>query len=259
MTQLTPWPRGPQPRFAGVSSFGFGGTNAHVLLTEAAQPAQSKSAPAAVPTDYLLPLSARNEVALRESATAYLDFLITGQGANLPPADIAYTASCRRLHHEYRSGGRWQVAVRVGSRAAEVAARGVVRATPADEAIAANLVFAYSGQGSQWATVGAQLLATEPVFREALEQCDALLKQHAPWSIIAELRGSAGNIAAQSNQKSPSRDLLPSSCAHRALAIVGPCSRPRSSDTAWAKSRQLTLRARWNWRTQCESCFIAAA
>ncbi len=97
-TELRPWPRAAEPRFAGVSSFGFGGTNAHVVLSEAPENAAS---PARDNRELLLPISARSAPALRALAASYVEFLTTGDGAKLPPADIAYTASSRRLQHDY--------------------------------------------------------------------------------------------------------------------------------------------------------------
>jgi 3-oxoacyl-(acyl-carrier-protein) synthase/SAM-dependent methyltransferase/short-subunit dehydrogenase/acyl carrier protein len=113
------WPRGAEPRIAAVSSFGFGGTNAHVVLSEAPANADpgvgqpigaTPNAPA-----FLLPISARSAPALITLAASYVEFLSTGEGSKLSPADIAYTASLRRSHHDYR----WCV---IGTSAAEWAA-----------------------------------------------------------------------------------------------------------------------------------------
>jgi polyketide synthase PksN len=102
--EARPWPRCGTPRVAGVSSFGFGGTNAHVVLTEApVSKAPVSQAPAASDGGpMLLPISARNEVALRQMAEAYIAFLTSQRGRSLAPADIAYTAARRRLHHDHR-------------------------------------------------------------------------------------------------------------------------------------------------------------
>jgi len=97
--QLEPWPRSEEPRLAGVSAFGFGGSNAHVVLEEppAAAAAGKPLDLAAQPS--LLLLSARTERALRALAERYVEFL-----NHDPPAwsDVCYTAAQRREHHDCR-------------------------------------------------------------------------------------------------------------------------------------------------------------
>lgn len=98
---LKPWPLHDGPALAGVNSFGFGGTNAHIVLTEAPPPAHLPYTEPAIPLCYLLPLSARHADALKALAQAYHQFL-TGQESTIPLIDICYTASVRREHHPYR-------------------------------------------------------------------------------------------------------------------------------------------------------------
>ncbi len=96
--ELEPWPDSAGPKLAGVSAFGFGGSNVHVVLQEAPAAADgAKSAPA--PRVCLLPLSARTEKALEALARCYVEFLRKD-----PPAwrDVSYTAACRREHHDCR-------------------------------------------------------------------------------------------------------------------------------------------------------------
>jgi 3-oxoacyl-(acyl-carrier-protein) synthase/SAM-dependent methyltransferase/NAD(P)-dependent dehydrogenase (short-subunit alcohol dehydrogenase family)/acyl carrier protein len=186
--EATPWPRGDKPRVAGVSSFGFGGTNAHVLLADAPLP------PAALPPAtgrgaMLLPISARSEDALRCLAQAHVAFLAGSKVGALEPTDIAYTASLRRLHHDQRLCA-------VGTTAAEWAASlrrqlgeiGAASPVPRDGAPA--IVFAFSGTDGAWPGAGAQLLRGEPAFREMVEQCDAALRRYASWSLIDEIAAS---------------------------------------------------------------------
>lgn len=91
-----PWPRREMPRLAGVSSFGFGGTNAHVVIEEA-PPAASRELPES--GEYLLPLSARTPGALRELAIRYVDYL---GATEAHVADICYTAAVGRDHFAHR-------------------------------------------------------------------------------------------------------------------------------------------------------------
>jgi acyl transferase domain-containing protein len=111
-TEFGPWPAQAGDAIAGVSSFGFGGTNAHVVLAEAPQvDSVLKNADRAPEnltenldgprSSYVLPLSARSTGALESLVQAYRDLLVDGYST---PSlrDICYTASVRRSHHEHR-------------------------------------------------------------------------------------------------------------------------------------------------------------
>jgi acyl transferase domain-containing protein/acyl carrier protein len=186
-TALTPLPEREAPYAAGVSSFGWSGTNAHVILQEA--PA---SEPIAQPEPeaealYQLILSAHTPEALRETAAAHQTFL---QTSHAPLHDVAYTTAVRRTHHEHRL-------VMVGANRAELTAQleaflqGEERPGLATGRVAASgapgVVFVFPGQGSQWLGMGRDLLASEPVFREAIEQCEAAMRPFVDWSLTAEL------------------------------------------------------------------------
>lgn len=89
------WPACAKPRVAGLSSFGFGGSNAHVILADPPPPAQKDRGRPAL--GYVLPLSARSPKALAELASAYANILKTQS-----LADVSYTASTGRAHFEWR-------------------------------------------------------------------------------------------------------------------------------------------------------------
>ena len=99
-TRASPWPRADGGRLAGVSSFGFGGTNAHVIVAEA--PAPAESAPAAVPErpSHVLTLSARDPNALEQLAQRYAEHAAATTDWPLP--DVAFTANCGRQHFSHR-------------------------------------------------------------------------------------------------------------------------------------------------------------
>ncbi|XXT16877.1 beta-ketoacyl synthase N-terminal-like domain-containing protein [Sorangium sp. So ce429] len=175
-------------RLAGVSAFGLSGTNAHVILEG---PPPSAEVPAGDARASLLPLSAKTPEALLAAARSHRDFLrapVAGAPSGL--ADITYTASVRRGHHEHR------LAV-VGSSPEELAASldAIVRGEPARGASRGvapprarpQVVFVYPGQGSQWIGMHRELFAEEPSYRAALEACDAIVRRDAGWSLLEEL------------------------------------------------------------------------
>jgi myxalamid-type polyketide synthase MxaE and MxaD len=191
---LRQWPANAHKRLAGISSFGFGGTNAHVVLEEAPTPEATVATPAQAAGDaaYLLPISARSETALRELAAAYVPLLQTTTEASAL-RDLCYTAALRRSHHEHRLA----LAAHNGPELAqqlEAFLQGEAPATlalgQAPPAPRPKPVFVFSGQGGQWLGMGRQLLDQEPVFRQTLEQCDELLRSHVDWSLLAELQAT---------------------------------------------------------------------
>ncbi|WP_437562309.1 SDR family NAD(P)-dependent oxidoreductase [Sorangium sp. So ce542] len=190
-------------RRAGVSSFGMSGTNAHVLIEEAPEgveeaPEGVAEAPATGDLVTLLPLSARTPEALSAVADAYGRFLRRGPaeaGASL--RDVAYTASVRRSHHEHRlvvlGSSREELAASLDAFAAGEARPGVARGRAA-AAVQPKIVFVFSGWGSQWAGMGLSLLGEEPVFREAMEACDAAVREQAGFSLLEALRAEGGPL-----------------------------------------------------------------
>ncbi|WP_244433921.1 type I polyketide synthase [Azospirillum sp. B506] len=187
-----PWP-GTSRRAAGVSAFGWAGTNAHVIVEEAPESTANEPMPeAAAPR--LLVLSARSEPALRALAGALAQHL-TGPAAPAL-ADACFTAACRRSHHPVRAAvladDRPGLAQALTSLAAGTADERTAPppATPALSPGAPGIVFIFPGQGSQWLGMGRDLLAREPVFRTALETCDAAILAETGWSVIAELQAA---------------------------------------------------------------------
>jgi acyl transferase domain-containing protein/acyl carrier protein len=183
--KLRPWPALADRLLAGVSSFGFGGTNAHVILEEAPQ------LPAADEIDdrtLLLPLSAQAPAALEALAKRYIDFL-TAEAA--PLNDVCYTASARRSHYDHRLAvagrSREEFVERLQSFLQGETRSGLAAGRRASGS-RAKPVFVFSGQGPQWAGMGRQLLECEPVFREVVTRCDELLRQYVNWSLLDELK-----------------------------------------------------------------------
>jgi acyl transferase domain-containing protein/NADPH:quinone reductase-like Zn-dependent oxidoreductase len=185
---LTPWPAGPVARCAAVSSFGIGGTNAHVVIEEASRLPTVARAEAAPATDacHFLPLSAKTPAALRAQMQAWTEFL-----AETPEtvADLCHTASQRRTHHDFRVAivGRSRAALR--ERLQDQLAQGVISGASSGRAAAwaPSVGFVFGGQGPQWHAMGRELMAEEPVFRAAMAECDGLLRPLSGWSLLDEL------------------------------------------------------------------------
>ncbi|MCG3198131.1 MAG: hypothetical protein GHCLOJNM_02625 [bacterium] len=98
-TERTPWKPVHGKRIAGVSSFGFSGANAHVVVAEAPEPPPAVHDPAAQAEAFFLPLSARSETALQKIAEQFHDILSQSE---IQLRDICHTCAARREHHDHR-------------------------------------------------------------------------------------------------------------------------------------------------------------
>ena len=199
-------PRGAGPRVAGVNSFGYGGTNAHVVLGEA-PPTPEDSASAAPRA--LLPLSAKSPEALAEQSRRYAAWIEAGRGEL---GDVCRSAAVHRVHHRHR------LVVRADTPEAAVAAlrgfaggerTGEGRTFAAERPPSGRALFVYTGMGPQWWAMGRQLYAREPVYRAALDACDADFRKLSGWSLLAELnRDEGGSRIARTEVAQPTNTAL---------------------------------------------------
>ncbi|MBE9571658.1 MAG: amino acid adenylation domain-containing protein, partial [Proteobacteria bacterium] len=181
-----PWRSDNGPRIAGVSSFGFGGTNAHVIVSEAPQFQRSK-----IDNErplHLFTLSARTENALRRLVDRYKGFLKADSGAAI--GDVCFTANTGRARFPHR------LAVSVRSKneldscltdfieglsnSQLISGRVSVGKTP-------KVAFLFTGQGSQYTSMGRKLYETQPEFRRAIEQCGQILKDYLDTPLLTLL------------------------------------------------------------------------
>ncbi|MBV8790265.1 MAG: type I polyketide synthase, partial [Mycobacterium sp.] len=160
----TPWPGGSvqEPRRAAVSSYGFSGTNVHAIVEQAPEPDAPADVPSAVQGPLMFPLSATSADGLRRTAARLADW-IDAHESDFAPTDLGYTLARRRAHRSVRA------AVIAGS--LEELTEGLREVAHSDFPYQSTVgqddrgpVWLFSGQGSQWAAMGAELLATEPVF-----------------------------------------------------------------------------------------------
>ncbi|RVT85288.1 amino acid adenylation domain-containing protein [Rhodobacteraceae bacterium CCMM004] len=179
------WP-GDGPRRAGVSGFGVGGTNVHLVL-EAAPVATAEAEPEEpVEGPQILPLSAKSPGALRQMAEDLAQRL---EAPNAPAlADAAHTLQEGRSVHPHR--------LAVAATDAAAAAR-ALRATPAlrQAAEAPPLIFMFPGQGAQYAGMGAGLYAAEPEYARWIDRGADLLSGELDADLRALLSGTAGEGA----------------------------------------------------------------
>ncbi len=184
-------------RLVGVNSFGFGGANAHVILTEAPLSVSLPPADANLEkTDRSWPLflSARSEAALPLAAaqlSAWMDdhSKLNGDSPSLP--DLTYMLGARRNHHSYRLA---VTANTVTEMVQELGAFSTGQSSPAIRTAftprretATRVVFVMSGQGPQWWGMGRELMRHEPVFRQTIEACEEAMRPWAKFSLMEEL------------------------------------------------------------------------
>ena len=174
VTKLEPWPEPSKPAIGGVSSFGWGGTNCHVIVEEAVR---SKA--------HLLPLGASDCDSLNIIAGELKKYLSAGS-SSLSLADVCATAAARCRPHPERLAltarsidelvDQLEAFLRGQRRPGIAVGHGVSRRP--------KLAFVFSPQGSQWIGMGKSLIASEPAFRAKLAECDRSLAKLTGWSLF---------------------------------------------------------------------------
>ena len=250
-TSATDWPRNSdRPPLAGVSSFGFSGTNSHVVLEGfgerhdrsnddgASWPAGAEqrvspslrapfasaegAAEEVFPRELrILPLSGKSSGALRDLAGRYLEWLddraagrvINEPAEEAPLADLAWTAGVGRSHFAFRAGLEFRDADSLRNALQTLASAKEVPAPPGTTKVA----FAYTGQASQWVGMGLDLYEREPVARAVLDRCDALLRDGRDGSLLDVMFGRAGSEAALDEPKWKQPAIYALECALTAL------------------------------------------
>ena len=192
-TELMHWPK--ESRLAGVSSFGFSGTNVHVIL-EAAKaddqaqlmgPTQASPNPESAKelTDerplHLLTLSAKTEGALHELVARYEKYLVAKSGEL---ADICYTANTGRRHFNHRlavvAANKLEVMGQLADFKVDTEASPLFQASFRQPP---QVAFLFTGQGSQYVGMGLDLYETQPTFRQVIDECHDLLARNQRYQI----------------------------------------------------------------------------
>ncbi|MFJ2554492.1 MULTISPECIES: beta-ketoacyl synthase N-terminal-like domain-containing protein [unclassified Streptomyces] len=220
VTDLRPWPRGERPRRAGVSAFGMGGTNAHVVLEETAAPARD---PRPAPRDHqVLVWSARTADAADETTGHLRDLLAEqGEGRAWEPdatgergvADVAYTLQTGRAVFDHRRALVTSATSSSSSSTSSSSAGGSVAdalralGEDADHRVLARhdaltrrpVGFLLAGVGEHYQGMVGGLYRSEPVFRKAIDACADLFRErlgvNPVETFLAERRSGAPDLA----------------------------------------------------------------
>ncbi|MCC0177306.1 alpha/beta fold hydrolase [Waterburya agarophytonicola K14] len=191
--ELQPWNGGK--RYAGVSSFGFGGTNAHVVLGDGERQGDKGTRRRKL---QLLTLSAKNESALTDLVLSYKDYLEEREDVDL--ADICYTANTGRIHFDYRVFIPCESKEELRSKLAQVTA-GKLKSGIVKGEVSHNhqIAFLFTGQGSQYVNMGYQLYQTQPLFKQALDRCGDILDAYLEKPLLEVLYPQGGQPSNSTN------------------------------------------------------------
>ncbi len=173
VTENTPWPETGTPRRAGVSGYGYGGTIAHVILESADEIESDVTTAGDVPgRPMVFPLSGASPAAVGQYAERLADWLERTEDVEL--ADVGHTLSLRRTHLPHRATVTAADLPQLRERLAAYAgsAGETVQALP--ESTRHDLVWVFSGHGSQWTGMTRELLATEPAFAAVIDRLEPI-------------------------------------------------------------------------------------
>ena len=190
------WKRGRTTRRAGISSFGFGGTNAHVVLEEAPATHVAVDAAQSERPAHVFCLSAQSDSALRELAHRFADHITLRP--DQPLADVCFTANVGRAQFAHRLALTCETRDQLGS-ALHAFARGEqadgLRHAHTPTRRQPRTAFLFTGQGAQYHSMASELYKTQPSFRRTLDRCDEILRPLLEQPLLSVLYGDAESAA----------------------------------------------------------------
>jgi myxalamid-type polyketide synthase MxaB len=191
------WPAGYQTRAGGVSSFGFSGTNSHVVVEEAPfHQTDFGTSYGARPATNMFTLSAKSKGGLKKLAAQYAEMVESGKITDQSLPDVIYTIRTRKALMEHRLAVPCNSAAELGRELSTFAADDPTMSLTAGIASGAKLAMMFTGQGSQYVNMGKDLYDTQPVYRAALDECAVLLRPHMDLDLLAILWGTAVSTTA---------------------------------------------------------------
>ena len=192
-TKLQPWIRGEKPRLAGVSSFGFGGTNAHIILGEGKESESNNFSTVQRPL-HLLTLSGKSETALGDLVKSYEEYLTSPR--ELLIEDICFTANTGRSHFKHRlaivAESREELLEGLKAYSHGQQKPGLI-SNYSQTGTGQKIAFLFTGQGSQYVDMGYQLYQTQPIFRQVLDNCAQILDNYLEQPLLEVLYPQLGN------------------------------------------------------------------
>lgn len=191
--QLEKWPAA-EAMVAGVNSFGWGGTNAHVVLQEYKPKCNNSAENLSDKTAYTLPISAKSEEALHDLVAAYHKTLVEKvNGSRLAFAELCAATAIKRPSFEYKVAFTAENKQQMLEQLQEFCdAKEEIQ--PVNELGAVRkTVFVFPGQGGQWLGMGKSLYREEPVFKEAIDACDKAFAVFTSWSLLEQLMADEAN------------------------------------------------------------------
>ena len=187
---VTPWPtNGGHPRRASVSSYGFSGTNVHAIVEQAPVVVRAdETSASSIDGPLLFPLSATSAGALRQTAARLADW-VDAHADEITSADLGYTLARRRAHRPVRTAVTANSLPELSAALREIAADEIPY-QPAAGRDDLGPVWLFSGQGSQWAAMGSELLRTEPVFAASIAELEPLIAAESGFSVTEAISAS---------------------------------------------------------------------
>ncbi|GET41659.1 type I polyketide synthase [Microseira wollei] len=182
------------PRLAGISSFGFSGTNAHVILQEA--PVLAPAAAKVERSCHVLTISAKTEKALLELLQAYQAYLELDSEISL--ADVCFTTNAGRTHFEYRLAVVAESNQQLRDELSAFATgKETVRLVSGQQNSnkPPKIAFLFTGQGSQSIGMGRQLYELSPTFRQTIDRCDLILRSYLDEPLLNVLYPEPGKTS----------------------------------------------------------------
>ena len=183
---LEPWQPKSGERIAGVSSFGFSGTNSHVILKEASVRERPEKPGTIERPEHVLAISAKSEQALKDLVASYRTYL--SANPDVPLSDICFTAAQGRAHFDHRmavvANSRRELSEFLALASSGQHHESLKRGTPPGEGAEAQTLFLFSGQGAQYAGMAKELYETQPVFRRHLDECAEKLNGLLPEPLL---------------------------------------------------------------------------